>query len=223
MCTISWQLTFDPSDIFFLRATTKPNGRVGLKHGNKSSLPDFDWTPILFIVAVSLAFRVTRLVPYRNVTAPTGRVLNSSVQELKAVAVDLAKIVPPIQQRYGTIGSAIEAEIKKLDYTSGQLREQTANFLAQTHQDRWVWRLSFWAFLLFAGLLLGIYWEKSDTTSMIAELQQQIAQLRQTIKLLRSVRHPLPISIRRKGDAHGLTPNLKKQYHRELELREYPD
>lgn len=112
----------------------------------------------------------------------TGRVLNSSVKELKAVAVDLAQAVKPIQERYGSIGSSIEADIKKLDYAAGQLRQQTANLQAQTNEDRWGWRVGFWALLLFVGFFLGLFWEKSETTSMIIELQQQMGQLQQAIK-----------------------------------------
>jgi hypothetical protein len=112
----------------------------------------------------------------------TGRVLNSSVKDLKTVAGELAQAVKPIQERYGSIGSSIEAEIKKLDYASRQLRQQMENLIAQSNDDRWLWRIGFWVILLFVGFFLGTFWEKNETTSMILELQQQIAQLKQTLK-----------------------------------------
>ena len=112
----------------------------------------------------------------------TGRVLNSSVKDLKTVAGELAQAVKPIQERYGSIGSSIETEVKKLDYASRQLRQQTENLIAQSNEDRWLWRIGFWVILLLVGFFLGIFWENNQTTSMIVELQQQIGQLQQTLK-----------------------------------------
>ena len=123
----------------------------------------------------------------------TGRVLNSSVKDLKTVAGELAQAVKPIQERYGSIGSSIESEVKKLDYASRQLRQQTENLIAQSNDERWLWRVGVWVILLFVGFFLGTYWEKSDTNSLIVELQQQVAQLQQILKTP-PVGSPPPIS-----------------------------
>ncbi len=114
----------------------------------------------------------------------TGRLLTTSVQELKEVSNELDHTIQPLHDRYGGIGDTLEAEVRKLHSASGQLRQQTANLLAQTREQRWAWKAAVSLVLLAAGVLLGSAWEKNTTASLIIDLQQQVQQLQQTIKAL---------------------------------------
>jgi hypothetical protein len=114
----------------------------------------------------------------------TGRLLTTSVQELKEVSRELDHTIQPLHDRYGGIGDTLEAEVRKLHSASGQLRQETADLLAQTREQHWAWKAAVSLVLLVAGVLLGSVWEKNTTASLIVNLQQQVQQLQQTIKAL---------------------------------------
>lgn len=128
-----------------------------------------------------------------------GQLLKNAVKELKQVSGELDRAVKPLQDRYNSIGSQIEGEVQKLDSASAQLRQQTANLIAQTHEDRWAWKIAVCAFLVAAGMLLGALWEKKSTASLILDLQAQVDQLQQTIKALPAVINPPAPKHQKKG------------------------
>lgn len=129
----------------------------------------------------------------------TGRLLQSSVKELKQVSGALDGVVQPLKAQYSGIASTIDGEVNKLRNAAYQLQHETANLISASRDDRWAWKLGAALFLFATGLLLGIFWEQRSTAALIIDLQAQVNQFQQAISTIPMTNTPATLKHPKKG------------------------
>jgi hypothetical protein len=131
---------------------------------------------------------------FRQQIAATGiqdthKLLSVATSDLKRVARDLDVTVKPITDRYGSIAAQIEKQAASIDYESGKLartsdtlKSKNAELLREVQSLQWYYYLAIAIVLVLFGGVIGVTWEHRNIGDLVLDLQEQVAQLQQTIK-----------------------------------------
>lgn len=111
----------------------------------------------------------------------TGEALEAASKKMKLAAADFDKTSKQLTDRYTGLAPKVEQETDRIIQATGRLREATAQLARQTRTElTWGWVFVVLAIAL-GGFVGGVAWEKGNTSSAIAYLQQQVEQLQQKI------------------------------------------
>ena len=119
---------------------------------------------------------------FRQQLAATGlqdaaTLLRSSSGEIKAISCQISAMIRPLTQEYKGISASISAELDKLRVASAQLRQHNAQLFAQERANSWLWQGMCALALFFLGGLLGLLWEKRQTTDALNSVGSQIERI----------------------------------------------
>ena len=107
----------------------------------------------------------------------TATLLRSSSGEIKALSGQISAMIKPVTQEYRAISASISGELDKLRVASAQLRQHNAELFAQERANSWLWQGLCALALFFLGGLLGLLWEKRQTTDALNIVGSQIERI----------------------------------------------
>ena len=142
--------------------------------------------PEAIVKAMSESFRQQIL---KTGLQETQTLLSATASGLRTTAQALDAAVEPITTRYNDLAYRIETQAKNLDSqgnnlarTADTIQRKNAELVAEVRNVNWIWAATVGVVILLLGVFGGITWEQNNVADLIVNLQNQLAQLQQTIK-----------------------------------------
>jgi hypothetical protein len=107
----------------------------------------------------------------------TAALLRSSSGEIKAVSSQILAMIKPVTEEYRGISASISGELDQLRAASAQLRQHNAALFVQERANSWLWQGMCALALFLLGGLLGILWEKRETTDALNSVFSQLERI----------------------------------------------
>jgi chromosome segregation ATPase len=121
--------------------------------------------------------------------AETKSLLSAATNDLRRVTRDLDEAVRPLSERYGSLAGQIERQAANIDSQASKLisaanllQRKNSELLQDIQNLHWYWFVAAALLFVLLGGILGATWEKHDLGDLVVGLQQQIAQLEQTVR-----------------------------------------
>jgi hypothetical protein len=107
----------------------------------------------------------------------TATLLRSATKDITVLSGQISAALKPAAQEYKSVSATISSELARLTLASNELRKHNTQLMAQEQTNNW-WMQGFLMLaILLAGILAGVYVEKSGTTDALVNLGTQVERI----------------------------------------------